>query len=420
MESADINIRGIIAIQNHGGSGTMFLQSLLDNHPEILSLPALYGRELIRFWHENPFTDLESFVLKFVTSPYHAYWFCPDPTRYIVVQQHGLHLLGENRNENIAISLQDFGLHFARELHKRGPSIRGYLISVYVAYALTKGYNYKKDCWINFPFHQNPPEYAQILADNFFDVRFIHMVREPIQCLASGISFESKQQTGRLKHYWADWLVTPNSGASPLVEADHVQSCAIKLEDLHAKPELTMRALSRWLNIEWNPVLLQSTFDGKKWWNRPGLLAVNGFSKSFTEFKGHDIIPKFDRFRLEFLFTVWKKTWNYKLPNYVEKSFYEKIARILMLIPFKIDFLPYKIPSSMEKISYFKLLFIDPYNLDKPTGFIKKCLLPFINLFKSIKNMLSTYRIQQKYLKIVWQQRKAQHNHVRLLPIDEM
>lgn len=32
----------VVAIQNYGSSGTLFIQSLLDNHPQILSIPALF------------------------------------------------------------------------------------------------------------------------------------------------------------------------------------------------------------------------------------------------------------------------------------------------------------------------------------------------------------------------------------------
>ena len=33
----------VIAVQNYAGSGSLFLQSLLDGHPQALFLPATYG-----------------------------------------------------------------------------------------------------------------------------------------------------------------------------------------------------------------------------------------------------------------------------------------------------------------------------------------------------------------------------------------
>ena len=48
-----LKINRIIAIQNHGPSGSTLMHSLLDDHPNIMSLPWLYGLPLYYIWDEN-------------------------------------------------------------------------------------------------------------------------------------------------------------------------------------------------------------------------------------------------------------------------------------------------------------------------------------------------------------------------------
>ena len=45
----DFNVHNMLAVQNFMGSGSIFLQSLLDGHSNILSTPALYSREILKF-----------------------------------------------------------------------------------------------------------------------------------------------------------------------------------------------------------------------------------------------------------------------------------------------------------------------------------------------------------------------------------
>ncbi|MHB1947006.1 MAG: sulfotransferase [Gammaproteobacteria bacterium] len=455
MSSPLINIRGLIAVQNHGGSGTLLFQSLLDEHPEIISLPALYGRELIQFWFDTKITNIEQFVFAFINHPCNLYWFDPNPQRYLVLNQHGLCNLGENRNENIAVDRMIFAANLMLELGRDELNLKNFITSVYLAYAKTRGIKHKDDCWLLFPFHQNPPQYAKVLAKSFPAIKFIHMVREPIQCLASGIRFESTQENGRMNPHWAAWIVNPNPGATPLLKADNVETCALRLEDLHTQGEKTLRALCRWLNIEWNPVLLQSTFNGKKWWNRPELKPINGLDKSFVRFRGQDIIPWFDRVRLEFLFQNWKKAWNYKHPSYVNNWFIEKLMRVLILFPFKIDYMPLKFSSSIKKMSYSKLFWMPPLPkiikqkeqtiamrvhvpqkdpitqqitvreftlVDPPQEKPRKIpflLWPAYNVVRILKNIRALYPIQYNYLNLAWKQRKIDNDLVKLLPLED-
>ena len=47
------NYNRVIGIQCYGTSGTTLMHSLLDNHPSIISLPFLHGRDLYTLWTDH-------------------------------------------------------------------------------------------------------------------------------------------------------------------------------------------------------------------------------------------------------------------------------------------------------------------------------------------------------------------------------
>jgi hypothetical protein len=102
-----LKIDKVLCIQNYGTSGTLFTHSLLDGHPELLSMPGLYGSEPIIAW-VNIFGDskfikkdqLKKLIKIFLY--YAGHWF------KIKENVHGLNTLGKNKNIKIKISKRFF------------------------------------------------------------------------------------------------------------------------------------------------------------------------------------------------------------------------------------------------------------------------------------------------------------------------
>jgi hypothetical protein len=93
MEQVAFKIEGIIAVQNHGTSGSTLMQSLLDSHPNILSLPALHGRELYVFWQKFGHLPAIEFLPHFVKA--YRFW------DSLGIDLFGFHEMGLNRDEYI-------------------------------------------------------------------------------------------------------------------------------------------------------------------------------------------------------------------------------------------------------------------------------------------------------------------------------
>ena len=78
-------------------------------------------------------------------------------------------------------------------------------------------------------------------------------------------------------------------------------SRAVRLEDLHNAPRAVLSAICRWLGLDWNDTLLESTYAGLQWWNRPGIKRVSGFDKSIVSTANHTFTDAFDERRLAFV-----------------------------------------------------------------------------------------------------------------------
>src|SRR5690348_15155848 len=123
-------IEGVVAVQNHGSSGSTLLQSLLDSHPRLLGLPGLNGRNLHLFWEEHGHLPAVELLPRFLGA--HAHWIDPS----LGEDDLGLQQMGQNRDEATRID----GLLFGRALKELGWDAhaplarRDYITSIYIAY----------------------------------------------------------------------------------------------------------------------------------------------------------------------------------------------------------------------------------------------------------------------------------------------
>jgi len=108
----------VIAIQNYGTSGTLFLQSLLDNHPQVLITPALYSRTFYYFWRIHGHENLKQLISSFVK--WHSFWF----SAKMAVSEHGLDQMGKSKKEAIFIKLNPFQEYLEKFLDKLLEKIR--------------------------------------------------------------------------------------------------------------------------------------------------------------------------------------------------------------------------------------------------------------------------------------------------------
>lgn len=336
-------INRIVAIENYGVSGSTLLHSLLDDHPNIISLPLLHGQQLYLLWNhiknkENiSIEDVKKIVLDKM------------PVFFNLNQggDKSLGQLGENQDESIEVNYEQFMNNLAECLDGEKINSKNFIISVYMAYNMCWNKKFNDDDIICFPIHSMGREHAKYLANDFKEVYFIHTIREPVQNIGSimkHVCYNSNIQTFRSP---AERSIRPiitfcEGGKFPFMEDVNnkdkiIKSVYVRLEDLHNNPTEPLGKICKLLNIEWNDVLLKTTFTGKLWHNRQEMIRVSGLGKQIIQQKHVTYLNKFDRFRLRLLSKTEIEYFKYGKLSKLE-NFLNPLLPLFLLFPFKVDF----------------------------------------------------------------------------------
>lgn len=334
----------ILAIQNYGRSGTLFLQSLLDGHPQILSLPALNGRMLLPYWEQHGHLPKSEFLSKFLND--HPGFFGKTHDGYGM----GISDMGINRNEAAFVDREAFEYYLSLEWQDE-LTRKNFITGIYIAYNKALWRVIHEDAWILYPIHCLPEKYGRQLTEDFNTVRYIHTVREPFQNIGSLCSHISKNPA--FDHLYlldcgigqilCDIFIHGNYtkafGLTPYVPdtADgRIITRVIKLEDLHNHPVETLKKLCQFLGIYWDDCLLKSTFDGKLWHNLAETIRQTGIGTQTIHQKHDHLLNQFDKLRIKYLAKKFDKFYGYSQQrSSIIMSF---LMPILLCLPFKMEF----------------------------------------------------------------------------------
>ncbi len=265
----------LVTLLHFGRSGSGLFHSLMDGHPQISTLPSIYFHGFFNAvawdkitcedWRELPERFADEFEVLFdANSPK------PVPGHegeggYYLGKNEGMNVVGENRDEVLSVDRSAFCAE-ARRLMEGLDSVDpgSFFLIIHAAYEKALGRTLGEKT-IFYHIH-NPGEYARL---NFYryapDARQIMMVREPLQSCESWsrLDFEENNYCNVVRKIYA-MLFTIDR-----VEFRLQDSIGVRLEDLQARPEATMKALCEWLEIEESSSLYQMTAQGKKWWGDP-------------------------------------------------------------------------------------------------------------------------------------------------------
>jgi hypothetical protein len=306
----------VLGLQFYGRSGTIFIGSLLDSHPQMLTVPGIQNMWLYAFLLEHPDAD-ESLLLELFFDAFSG-WFEPDVH---LLMTYGLNQLGDRASEFACIPRRVFRMYLEKLLPRLGGGLRRrFFVAVHLAHALTRGQAMQPRMVILFHSHDQPQRYIRPLLQDFpGGLRFLHTVREPVRAIESLVRALLYRRRAAdifpvaLGHFLADCSmpvtrytagVQPGHAIRPYFSQNRAPSRVLRLEDVHCKPEETLRLLCAWLGIDWDDCLLHSTFNGLPWWSSPESKRLSGFDPAIVSGNRTRFFSPLDIWRLRGLLSV--------------------------------------------------------------------------------------------------------------------
>ena len=380
-EKKEIDLsQDIISLVHFGRSGTGLLHSLIDNHPEISTLPSIYFSEFFdkSTWRKitkNGWANIVDNFMNLYDVLFNARSTTPiqsieEKMIFNIGVKEGMTNLGNNRDEVLRVDKNEFRKQLKSLLnHYEEINQLTFFKLIHIAYEKTLK-NSKNKNKIFYHIH-NPDVYAQFnLVQYDKNTNWIIMVREPIQSCESWIrnAFNNK-----------DYIECTFKITKMLIELDNVvynksRSIGVRLEDLKKFPKKTLPALCKWIGIKENESLYEMTMQGKKWWGDPSSPdyksdGMNPFGNISINRKTGSIFSENDKFILNTLFYPFCVQFGYINEN-LEK--------------FKMDL--HKVKPMINEIFDFEKSIIDHTNQDLQS-FIKSG--PYIYLRSILKDRLN-------------------------------
>lgn len=316
-------------------SGSYLLCSLLDHHPEVLSLPPVDFTPYIKTMREE-LKDLgEGVSLERLLN--------------LVIENIPFIFRGWNasRKDRVLGLLFRFGaskcvvgttvVEFRKNmqiallcLRKRGElSFMNLLKAIYICYALCQK---RKLDDVNpvllLSLHQVDHHQIREFSSLFKSYHAFVCIRYPVVGFVSHLFHTLYEQEelprAPILHHLNSFFNNSNSGEIP-------NFLGIKFEDIHMNTEKLMKKLANLIGIEWNPILLTSTCEGYTWWWRSGSSIKTGTNAKLPFYDIGGKVSLFDRLRYELLFEPHLKAWAYPYRK-------GRLRNLLKVFAFKLPF----------------------------------------------------------------------------------
>jgi tetratricopeptide (TPR) repeat protein len=350
--------RKMVALLHFGRSGSGYLHSLLDDHPNISTLPGVYmsgffGREV---WDRISGKGFQEIPERF-SSLYKVLFDARNPEKIppaFISDTHNNKSVGEKEGFVKMGPNQDTPLTLGRGqfLENLGEVISGledinhgqFFDAIHHAYERTLGSDFSTKKLIFYHLHKIDPYSMANFVKYFPGAELLMIIRNPLQsCESWALKPLQSDKNNKYKAYQS----IGNRISSMLMDfnipAFQTQpSVAVRLEDIKEHPKETMRGLCAYLGIEETASLYNSTMQGLKWWGDP---SSSLFGKTQTQYDEHTdpirtktgaLFTAADQFILNTLFYPLSARFGYVEKN--ERAFKNNLQEIRPLIDIPLDF----------------------------------------------------------------------------------
>ncbi len=348
--------RRIIALYNFARSGSMFLHSLVDGHPEIETLPGVFLRGWFgsKIWqklsgkingknwredladkvisHLEPLFDANSQKNTIDSALPESNWLARDL---------GLTQLGKAKSQSLQLQIDKFENVLKELLYEESCIDQSSCFElIHRAFDLAvrnnqTNYALKSK---NIFYHLHNPRIIE--SEHFFrtypNAKKLYIIRNPLQSLESWLLMEH----GKGLKKWHRMVCKIRDLFACIYGHDLKQgeAAAIRLEDIKKKPDEAIKELSRYLNVAPLPCLSQSTFCGLDYWGPPSISAPNikAFDRQSIEQPLGRVFTDTDQLIFETLF--WPFNFLHGYTSLPEKDFRRQLNEIYPLLSSPLNF----------------------------------------------------------------------------------
>ncbi|HTV17281.1 MAG TPA: sulfotransferase [Polyangiaceae bacterium] len=342
MHFDDLRVAGIFF---WGRSGSVFLHSLFDSHPEVLTMPAsrlnaFHAREWPKIACEP---EIEDMARRFVAL--NPSLFDGREDRWF----EGLDAMGPGRDTPLTVDAEAF----VRELSAllAPPTVvtrRRFFLAAHVAYALARGEDVSRKTTVIYHLH-SPEAYANVQAalDDFPGLRAVGITREPIRSTLSYLrknvlaaraweqadrsEYAQLAPTGGYNFVYRHQLI----GWRELLARYPIPFLPVRIEDINRDTEAEMRSIAEFFGLSWHPCLLESTFNGLAYGG--DLLAIgqsNGTARRAPSSEESDAaLDPLDRYVLSGLLANFRREFGYGDTPALQRW----LTPLLLLVPTRLE-----------------------------------------------------------------------------------
>ena len=248
----------MVALVTTGRTGSDFLQSLLDSHPQVATFNGHFAVYSEFFSRALTFSVVGGQAAD-AADEFIGQYLYKLVSRYDI--QEAKDRLGENSDESFTINTADFKTHVVGLFGQRPLNSRDFLLAIYGAYNLCLGQQITK---AKVVFHHPHLDYEfRLFLKDFPETRVVFSSRDPRANFCSHVEHFRRYYSSHdnQQHvYNCLKMALEDSALAEMLGLDYV---ATRLEDIPR--EDAMRAFADWLGVDFQESMLRSTWAGLDW-----------------------------------------------------------------------------------------------------------------------------------------------------------
>ena len=263
----------VTMITHYQSSGSLYLHSLLDSHPLIITIPGVPHLDPIINGHFNSAEQvLETF------NKANPKFYDTSKMTYSDLNSSGLYRLGENADEGIVTDRKLFSSFFNECISNEELSSKNIIYSLYYSYAKSHGMDLKTKKIVLF----HPHEIHRTISMHYLfpDSKYLVTIRDPARAYYSRLQLmKNKAKARNLAHSHVGLLLSDANNVHELLQHNMLMKI-VKIEDFAEHSQFILMKLCEFLDIDYNKSLQQSTFGSKLYWGANPNYKFNKFSKT--------------------------------------------------------------------------------------------------------------------------------------------